>query len=59
MGTNCVHYITMNHGLRPYLKKDHSNHTVISLFNNHCRYLDVILTVNNPTFRSFVKELHP
>ena len=32
-------------------------HTLISFFNNICRYLNHILTVNNPNFLIFVKQI--
>ena len=34
-------------------------HSLISLFNNNCRYLDDILTVNNHNVLTFVKQTYP
>ena len=40
------------------LQKDSSNHSLISLFNNNCRFLDDILIVNNPNFLTFGKQIY-
>jgi len=38
--------------------KDPSKHSLIILFNNNCRYLDDISTVNNSNFLTFVKQIY-
>ena len=39
--------------------KDPSKHSLISLFNNNCKYLDDISTVNISNFLTFVKQIYP
>ena len=41
------------------LQADHSKHSLINLFHNNCRYIDEILTVNDPNFLTFVKQFIP
>jgi hypothetical protein len=62
MGLNCAHLI-VDLFLYRYedervakLIKGPSKHSLISLFNNNSRYLGDILTVNNPSFLTWV---HP
>ena len=40
-------------------KQDPSKLSLIGLFNNNCRYLNDILTVNNPNFLMLVKHFYP
>lgn len=39
--------------------KDASKHPLINLFNNNCRYLEDILTVNSPNFLTFGIQIYP
>lgn len=39
--------------------KDASKHPLINLFNNNCRYLEDILTVNRPNFLTFGIQIYP
>ena len=39
--------------------KDPSKHSLINLFNNNCKYLDDISTVNISNFLTFVKQIYP
>ena len=41
------------------LAKDPSKHKLLEIFNNNCRYLDDILTVNNTKFLDYAKQIYP
>ena len=65
MGTNCAPLITdlflycYESHFMAKIYKDPSKHDLIDNFNNTFRYLDDVLTLNNPEFSKFVDEIYP
>jgi hypothetical protein len=50
-----IYFYTVMNRFMSKLQKDQYKHSLITLFYNNFRYLDDILSVNNPDFLMFVK----
>lgn len=65
MGTNCAPLIAdlflycYESQFMAKLQKDPNKHHLIETFNNTYRYLDDILSLNNPTFSNFITDIYP
>lgn len=65
MGTNCAPLIAdlflycYEYQFMVKLHKDPTKHHLIDIFNNTCRYLDDIFSINNPEFSKYTNEIYP